>query len=108
MQSSLFSQTIEKENVPPLSIEESVRLDVPKVIRKRSRKDKISGSTKKHKSDNTLPVDTKQLCAGEEIIKRIQMKRIIKIRKAEDLITRTFISGAEKRSKIYEKLLKEL
>jgi ribosomal protein S26 len=109
MQNSLFSQKIqESQPSEQLTEEENILLDVPKVIRKRPRKNKDSGDTKKSKCDSALPVDTKQLCAGEEAIKRIQMKRIIKLRKAEDLISRTFISGAEKRAKIYEKLLKEL
>ena len=106
---SLFSQNKFVETQPEISLEDSIKLDVPKVIRKRQRKDKISGTNKKHLSDNNTVVDANKQCsAGEEAIRRIQLKRIVKLRKAEDLISRTFISGIEKRQKIYEKLLKEL
>lgn len=106
---SLFSQNKFIETQPEISLEDSLKLDVPKVIRKRQRQDKLGRTNKKHISDSSAVLDvSKQCSAGEEAIKRIQLKRIVKLRKAEDLISRTFISGIEKRQKIYEKLLKEL
>jgi len=98
--------------IPELSIfsqiTESQKENVPKAVRKRPCKDKTSGTSKKCKSGAVAPCTGSVLSSGEEVIKRIQMKRILKLRKAEDLISRTFISGCEKRLKIYEKLLKEL
>jgi len=97
--------------IPELSIFSQIaesQKDVPKIVRKRPCKNKTSGTSKKCKSGAIAPNATNVLSSGEETIKRIQMKRIIKLRKAEDLISRTFISGCEKRLKIYEKLLKEL
>lgn len=54
---SLFSQNKFVESQPELSLEDSLKLDVPKVIRKRQRQDKISRTNKKHISDSSAVLD---------------------------------------------------
>ena len=108
-----ISVKTEMENTQSKSLFSQIEIDsdkenVPKIVRKRPCKNKNCGASKKHKSCTTASSASCALSSGEEAIKRIQMKRVIKLRKAEELIQRTFISGCEKRLKIYEKLLKEL
>jgi len=61
--------------------------------------------TKKRKLD-FLKVN--QGCAGEKAIVKLQRQRLMRLMKAEELLERTFISGYEKRKKIYADLLTKL